>query len=135
MIQPPVRRPVPALAAGLSALLLGCSPAVQAPDTQAGRADRPSVVTTFLPITLFTRAVAGDCAEVTALIPAASGPHDFQARPVDVAALKNARVLVKNGLEMESFLDKLVKGAENPDLKVIDSSSGIPTLENPEMAG
>lgn len=134
MIQSPARRPVLALAAGLSALLLGCRPAVQAPETQAGRADRPSVVTTFLPITLFTRAVAGDCAEVTALIPAASGPHDFQARPGDVAALKNARVLVKNGLEMESFLDKLVKGAENPDLKVIDSSSGIATLENPEKA-
>lgn len=132
MIQPPVRRPVLAMAAGLSALLLGCRPAVQAPEAQTGRTDRPSVVTTFLPITLFTRAVAGDCAEVTALIPAASGPHDFQARPGDVAALKNARVLVKNGLEMESFLDKLVKGAENPDLKVIDSSSGIPTLENPE---
>ncbi|MCP9838714.1 zinc ABC transporter substrate-binding protein [Cyanobium sp. N.Huapi 1H5] len=135
MIQPPVRRPVLALAAGLSALLLGCRPAVQAPEAQAGRADRPRVVTTFLPITLFTRAVAGDCAEVTALIPAASGPHDFQARPGDVAALKSARVLVKNGLEMESFLDKLVKGAENPDLKVIDSSSGIPTLENPEASG
>jgi len=91
MIQPPVRRPVLALAAGLSALLLGCRPAVQAPEApppqaQAGRADRPRVVTTFLPITLFTRAVAGDCAEVTALIPAASGPHDFQARPGDVAA-------------------------------------------------
>lgn len=135
MIQPPVRRPALALAAGLSALLLGCRTAVQAPEAQAGRADRPRVVTTFLPITLFTRAVAGDCAEVTALIPAASGPHDFQARPGDVAALKNARVLVKNGLEMESFLDKLVKGAENPDLKVIDSSSGIPTLENPEASG
>ncbi len=135
MTQPPVRRPVLALAAGLSALLLGCRPAVQAPEAQAGRADRPRVVTTFLPITLFTRAVAGDCAEVTALIPAASGPHDFQARPGDVAALKNARVLVKNGLEMESFLDKLVKGAENPDLKVIDSSRGIATLENPEASG
>lgn len=108
---------------------------MQAPEAQAGRADRPRVVTTFLPITLFTRAVAGDCAEVTALIPAASGPHDFQARPGDVAALKNARVLVKNGLEMESFLDKLVKGAENPDLKVIDSSRGIATLENPEASG
>ena len=135
MIQTPRRRPVLAMAAGLSALLLGCRPAVQAPEAQAGRADRPSVVTTFLPITLFTRAVAGDCAEVTALIPPASGPHDFQARPGDLAALKNARVLVKNGLEMESFLDKLIKGAENPDLKVIDSSRGIPTLENPEVAG
>ncbi len=131
----PSRRALLAVAAGLSALLLGCRAAVQAPDTPAGRADRPRVVTTFLPITLFTRAVAGDCAEVTALVPPASGPHDFQARPSDVAALRNARVLVKNGLGMESFLDRLVAGAENPDLKVIDSSRGVATLENPEPAG
>ncbi len=131
----PSRRALLAVATGLSALLLGCRAAVQAPVPQAGRADRPRVVTTFLPITLFTRAVAGDCAEVTALVPPASGPHDFQARPSDVAALRNARVLVKNGLGMESFLDRLVAGAENPDLKVIDSSRGIATLENPEPAG
>ncbi len=128
----PFRRPLLALAVGLSSLLLACRPAVESAAPQAGRADRPRVVTTFLPITLFTRAVAGDCAEVTALIPAASGPHDFQARPGDVAAIRNARVLVKNGLGMESFLDKLVQGAENPALKVIDSSKSITTLENPE---
>jgi zinc/manganese transport system substrate-binding protein len=87
-------------------------------------------MTTFLPITLFTRAVAGDCATVTALIPSNQGPHDFQARPGDLAALRQARVLVKNGLEMETVLDKLVASAENPDLAVIDSSKGIPTLES-----
>ena len=128
----PSRRPLLALAMGLSSLLLACRPAVEAPAPQVGRADRPKVLTTFLPITLFTRAVAGDCAEVTALIPAASGPHDFQARPGDVAAIRNAKVLVKNGLGMESFLNKLVQGAENPALKVIDSSRGIATLENTE---
>ncbi len=133
--QAPSHRPLLAVAAALSILLLGCRPALQAPEAKGGRADRPLVLTTFLPITLFTRAVAGDCAEVTALIPAANGPHDFQARPGDVAAIRNARVLVKNGLGMESFLDKLVQGAENPALKVIDSSRSIATLENPEASG
>jgi zinc/manganese transport system substrate-binding protein len=86
------------------------------------------VLTTFLPITLFTRAVAGDCAEVRALIPAASGPHDFQARPGDLRALAQARVLVINGLGMETFLATLVSSAENPRLQVIDSSRGMATL-------
>lgn len=90
------------------------------------------VVTTFLPITLFTRAVAGDCATVTPLIPATTGPHDFQARPGDLAALRQARVLVKNGLGMEGFLDKLVASAGNPQLQVIDSSRGVATLESAE---
>ena len=98
-----------------------------APDAAAEKAFK--VVTTFLPITLFTRAVAGDCATVTPLIPASAGPHDFQARPGDLTALRQARVLVKNGLEMEAFLDKLVASAGNSQLKVIDSSRGVATLE------
>jgi zinc/manganese transport system substrate-binding protein len=100
------------------------------PNTPEAAADkRFKVVTTFLPITLFTRAVAGDCAAVTSLIPANLGPHDFQAKPGDLTALRQARVLVKNGLEMESFLDKLVAAAGNPQLKVIDSSRGVATLD------
>jgi zinc transport system substrate-binding protein len=90
------------------------------------------VVTTFLPITLLTRAVVGDCATVTALIPPSLGPHDFQAKPGDLTALRQAGVLVKNGLEMEGFLGKLVAAAENPQLVVIDSSRGVATLESAE---
>ncbi|EDY39071.1 ABC transporter substrate-binding protein [Cyanobium sp. PCC 7001] len=101
-------------------------------DTQAGDL---KVVTTFLPITLFTRAVAGDCATVTALIPPGSGPHDFQAKPGDVATLREAQVLVKNGLGLEGFLDKLVASAENASLVVVDSSQGVATIDTPEDHG
>lgn len=108
-------------------LLAACSAARQEPpDAAAGKAFK--VVTTFLPITLFTRAVAGDCATVTPLIPASTGPHDFQARPGDLTALRQARVLVKNGLEMESFLGNLIAAASNARLQVIDSSRGVATL-------
>jgi zinc transport system substrate-binding protein len=116
----------------LALLLAACAPPRPAAQRPLGQpaAQRPSlrVVTTFLPITLFTRAVAGDCATVTALIPPNLGPHDFQAKPGDLAALRQARVLVKNGLQMETFLEDLVAGADNPSLKVIDSSRGIATL-------
>lgn len=109
-------------------LLAACgAPRQEPPDAAAGKAFK--VVTTFLPITLFTRAVAGDCATVTALIPPSTGPHDFQARPGDLTALRQARVLVKNGLEMENFLDKLIASAGNPQLQVINSSRSVATLE------
>lgn len=101
----------------------------------AAGSGRLQVVTTFLPITLFTRAVAGDCATVTPLIPAGTSPHDFQARPADVVTLRQAAVLVKNGLGMEGFLEKLIAAADNPRLQVVDSSAGVATLENPEAAG
>ncbi len=95
--------------------------------------DRPlQVVTTILPITEFTKAVAGSCAKVQPLIPANRGPHDFQATPSDLVLVSKADVLVKNGLGLETFLDKLIASADNPNLKVIDSSRGVATLGNPE---
>ena len=104
------------------------------PQKSDGNSDQSklNVVTTFLPMTLFTEAVAGECATVTALIPPNLGPHDFQATPSDIAALSNASVLVKNGLGMEYFLDKLTASAENDSLKVIDTSRGVAVIESDE---
>lgn len=118
-------------AISLSLLLAACGAPQQEAESSSS-SKRVPVVTTFLPITLFTRAVAGDCATVTALMPPSTGPHDFQTKPGDLAALRQARVLVKNGLEMESFLDKLVASAGNSQLAVIDSSRGIATIDSPE---
>jgi len=94
--------------------------------------DPLQVVTTFLPMTQFTTAVAGDRAEVVQLLPTNVGPHEYQAKPGDVQAIANADVLVKNGLEMEFFLDDTIENAENADLAIIDSSEGIVTLATDE---
>ena len=108
--------------------LVACG-APSANNTDATEDKGLTVVTTFLPITLFTEAVAGDCADVTALIPPNLGPHDFQATPSDLTDLSGANVLVKNGLGMEEFLDDLISSADNKDLVVIDSSTGVKTIK------
>lgn len=119
---------------GLAGLLVACGsppaprPGGESPGQREGR--RIKVITTFLPITLLTRAVAGDCAEVQALVPPGVGPHDFQARPGDLLALQQARVLVKNGLGVESFLEPLINAAANSQLRVIDSSQGVAPLKD-----
>jgi zinc/manganese transport system substrate-binding protein len=92
------------------------------------------VVTTFVPVTWFPQAVAGPCATVTALVPPGTDPHEFQARSADLLALRQARLLVKNGLGIEGFLDKLVASADNPGLRVIDSSRGVSTLDSHDHA-
>ena len=118
----------------LALVMVGCVAPRQTNDSSSGGKGF-KVMTTFLPITLFTRAVAGDCADVTALIPPNTGPHDFQSKPGDLAALREARVLVKNGLGMEAFLEKLVSSSGNSQLVVIDSSRGIATIDSPEEPG
>lgn len=101
------------------------------PSTTAPKNDL-QVVTTFLPITQFTKAVAGDRAEVEQLMPANTGPHDYQATPEDAQRLANADVLIKNGLALEEFLEDLVANAGNADLQTIDSSEGIATIRTLE---
>ena len=118
----------------LALVLVACVAPRQTNDSSSGGKGF-KVMTTSLPITLFTRAVAGDCADVTALIPPNTGPHDFQSKPGDLAALREARVLVKNGLGMEAFLEKLVSSSGNSQLVVIDSSRGIATIDSPEEPG
>jgi len=111
-------------------LLASCGSSTSGPAPSTGATLQ--VVTTFLPITEFTKAVAGECATVEPLMPTTVSPHDFQATPSDLVRLQKADVLVKNGLGLETFLDKLILNADNTGLQVIDSSAGIPTLENTE---
>jgi zinc/manganese transport system substrate-binding protein len=114
---------------GILAVLTAVASLVSQRDPVAAEAADPlQVVTTILPITNFTQAVAGDRAEVISLMPTNVGPHDFQARPQDAQALAKADVLVMNGLGIEEFLAGLIDNAGNPDLQLIDSSAGIPTI-------
>ena len=119
---------------GLACLLLtACSSAP--PSSNEENQDRLQVVTTFLPITQFTKAVAGSCAEVTQLLPSNVGPHDYQAKPTDAQLLAQADVLVQNGLELEQFLEPMVQSAGNGALAIIDSSARLELLSRLDADG
>jgi zinc transport system substrate-binding protein len=93
------------------------------------------IMTTFIPITDFTKAVAGDRAQVTQLLPTNVEPHDYQAKPGDAQKLAKADVLVQNGLGIEGYLTELVKNTGNAKLKVIDSSQGIQPIATETIEG
>jgi len=133
------------LLASLLALGLGsCGPTAtspnESPETNNETAEATSqeelqIVTTFLPMTHFTKAVVQNRAEVTQLLPTNTGPHDYQAKPTDVQTIANAHVLVKNGLELEVYLEDMIANANNPDLVVINTSEGIATIAYGEEDG
>ena len=132
-IQGTVQRAAMVALATVALGLGGCTTNPTGETDSPNASDDPlQVVTTFLPMTQFTTAVAGDRAEVVQLLPTNVGPHEYQAKPGDVQAIANADVLVKNGLEMEFFLDDTIENAENADLAIIDSSEGIVTLATDE---
>ena len=64
-----------------------------------------------------------------------SARHEYQAKPGDAQAIANADVLIKNGLEIEFFLDDMIENAGNANLAIIDTSEGIPTLASADEHG
>lgn len=115
----------------ISLLLPACAHRAPAPASQATPGERPLVLTTAAPVTLFTRAVAGECATVVSLLPPGVDPHTFQSRPADLLQLRRARVLVSNGLGLEAFLAPLVTAAGHADLVRIDSARGLELASDP----
>jgi zinc transport system substrate-binding protein len=102
--------------------------AQEAAATPSPQSEKIKVVTTFLPMHLFTRAVAGDAADVEILVPPGTEVHEYQATPENVKAIATANVLVKNGLGLEEFLENTIKNAQNSKLAEIDASQGIQPL-------
>ncbi|MBL9168249.1 MAG: zinc ABC transporter substrate-binding protein [Verrucomicrobiales bacterium] len=113
----------------LSALLafLGALGNLAAAEPAAGGAPkRLQVLTSFLPIYCFTANIAGDLAQVANLLPANVGPHDYQPTPSDEKKLRTADLLVLNGLQLESWHEKLVRSrVRRKQLTVVEVWKGL----------
>jgi len=92
------------------------------------------VLTTALPLTLFTRAVADGCATVEPLVTDGGDPHHSHARPGDLARLGKASVLVVNGLSLEAPLEAGIAAAAPPALVRVEASRGVTPLKGPDGA-
>lgn len=133
---PPLRSPLFCLLA-LLLLTSGCTQPVKTAPTPATptttsptpQVKRLKVVTTVLPMYWFTKAVAGDAAEVSLLLPPGTDLHEYQSKPADVQAIAQANVLVQNGLGLEAFLQDTVRNAQNAKLTTINASRGIQPLQ------
>ncbi|MBD2143472.1 zinc ABC transporter substrate-binding protein [Anabaena sp. FACHB-1250] len=121
---------LPIIALVMLSAIYGCnttnsSKIVNEEATPAQKLPKTKVVTTFLPVYLFTKAVTGDVAEVDILVQPGTEVHEYQGTPGNVKAIATANVVIKNGLGLEEFLSDTIKNAGNSQLVEIDVSKGI----------
>ena len=121
---------LPIIALVILSAIYGCnatnsSKIVNEEATPAQKLPKTKVVTTFLPVYLFTKAVTGDVAEVDILVKPGTEIHEYQGTPGNVKAIATANVVIKNGLGLEEFLSDTIKNAGNSQLVEIDVSKGI----------
>jgi ABC-type Zn uptake system ZnuABC Zn-binding protein ZnuA len=67
-----------------------------------------SVVVTTTILADLARAVTGDLATVTSIVPADAGAHDFEPVPDDIRQVAEASLVFVNGVGFEGFIDRLI---------------------------
>ena len=102
----------------------------------ASAADKIHVVATIPDLKALTEEVGGNLVEVESLARGTQNAHEIEIRPSLMLKLRRADILVENGLELDSWADVAVQGANNPKIVRgapgrVDVSRGIQVLDVP----
>jgi ABC-type Zn uptake system ZnuABC Zn-binding protein ZnuA len=117
----------PAVAA-LVALLGGCA------QVGGSSGDRLPVVATTTQIADFARNVGGDQVDVHQILQPNTDPHEYEPRPSDVTATASAKLVLENGDNLDSWIDKVVSES-GTDARVVDLGARVPVKVPGETSG
>ncbi|WDH35374.1 metal ABC transporter substrate-binding protein [Pseudomonas chlororaphis] len=90
----------------------------------AQAADKLAVVTSFSILADITRQVGGEHIQITDMVGPDADAHTYEPTPDDAKALLKARLIIKNGLGFEPWLDRLVASTGTRGT-VITASRGV----------
>ena len=102
--------------------------------TPARAQTRIRVVTTTTDLRSLTEAVGGVLVDAISLVPANFDAEEYQPKPQDVLRLKDARLVVRVGLDYDLWFDRLIEATASRELRrggpgYVDASFGIAPLE------
>jgi zinc/manganese transport system substrate-binding protein/zinc transport system substrate-binding protein len=95
--------------------------------------DTLAIVTTTTDLRSLVEAVGGDRVSVVSLVPPNFDPEEYQPKPQDLARLKNARMVVRVGLDFDLWFDRLLaqagEGVRRGAPGYVDASFAIAALD------
>lgn len=112
------------LAAG-AAILFGLSFCPAIPQSPAG-SPKLRVVASILPLMEFAKAVAGENAEVSLLLPPGAGVHTWQPRASDIIRMSEADLFVHVGDGLEPWVDDFLRSVSNKHLRIMAVADFLP---------
>ncbi|OLF51268.1 metal ABC transporter substrate-binding protein [Pseudomonas chlororaphis] len=92
----------------------------------AEAADKLAVVTSFSILADITQQIGGEHIQVTDMVGPDADAHTYEPTPDDAKALLKARLIIKNGLGFEPWLDRLVASTGTKATLVTASRGVIP---------
>lgn len=97
-----------------------------------GQNDKPHVLTTFTVLADMARNVAGDRAEVDSITKPGAEIHGYEPTPQDMARLKDANLVLDNGMNLEKWAEKLYESVPDvPHATLTEGIAAVPIAEGP----
>lgn len=114
----------------VSGLFTGCaeSPAEK-------KSDKLSIVTTCFPPYDFTRAVAGESADITMLLCPGAEAHSYEPTPLDILKIQECDVFVYLGGSGEVWAEEILESVGTDDKTVIRLFDYVEPLEEEDVRG
>ncbi|WP_307813035.1 metal ABC transporter substrate-binding protein [Micromonospora coerulea] len=102
----------------------GCGADTDTATPTAAKNGTIAVVATTPEVADFTRNIGGDAVGVTQIIKPNVDPHDYEPTPADIQAIGAAKLVIKNGVGLEEWLDDTITSAGFKGT-VVDTSQGV----------
>jgi zinc transport system substrate-binding protein len=107
----------------------------QAKQEKADHSKKLIVIASLFPLYDFARNIGQDRADVSFLLPPGLEAHSFEPKPGDMVRLNQANVFLYTNSAMEPWVQDVLKGVQNRDLKVIESGQGIAMISDHDRRG
>jgi len=93
----------------------------------------PQVLATTTILADMAKQVAGDRVTVGSIVPAGAHVEEYEPRPDDAKRMSEARLVITNGLDLDKWVDPLLRNAKS-GTPVVTVTDGLPDIdENPHM--
>jgi len=93
------------------------------------------VVTSIGILADFVKQIGGDRVEVTSLLPAGADPHTFQLSPKDLQAVRQAKIVFVNGMELEGTTVQTIERNVARGTPIVALADGLAPTDDPLVAG
>lgn len=119
----------------LTVFLAACGGEKDKPSTSSAEdskkeAKKLHVYTTIYPFEYFANRIGGQYVEAECIMPPGADDHSYEPSTKQIVQISNSDLFIYNGLGLESYAGKITSALEKQNVKVVEASKGLRTIEH-----